>query len=78
MDKHIHNYTSNGLEMDISINLNKDKNDNLYQHLVKIEKLSPSTTSILHNKASSQRQWQAWEMNINCYINKDKGMQTQA
>ena len=59
MDKNIHNYTCNGREMDISINMKKDTNDNLYRHLVEIERLSPSTwastTSILNTKASSQR-----------------------
>ena len=46
-------------EMDISINMNKDKDDKLCRHLVEIEKPSPftwaSTTFILHTKESSQR-----------------------
>ena len=50
--------------MDISINMNRDTNDNLCRHLVEIEKLSPSTTSILHTKASSQRSRQAWEITL--------------
>ena len=81
MDTNIHNYTCNGQEMDISININRDTNDNLCPHLIEIEKLSPSrwtsTTSILHTKESSQRKWRASAMNINGSINKDKGMQTQ-
>ena len=73
MDKNIHNYTCNGLKMDISINVNRDTNDNVYRHLVEIEKLSPSTWAttflILHTKASLGNHTNG------CF--KDKGMQTQ-
>ena len=40
--------------MDISINMNIDKDENIFQHLVEIEKSIPSTTSILYTKESSQ------------------------
>ena len=44
--------------MDISVNVKRDTNDNLCQHLVKIENSVSSTwastTSILHIKESSQ------------------------
>ena len=66
MDKNIYNYTCNGQEIDISINMNRVKDAKLYRYLVKIEKLSlstwASTTSILHTKASSQRQRKYWEI----------------
>ena len=65
MDRNIDNYIWNGCEFDIYINTNTYTNDNLYQHLIEIEKLSPSTwastTSILHTKASSQRKRKYWE-----------------
>ena len=69
--------------MDISINLKtKIQCDNPCRQLVKTKKPSSSTwastTSILHNKARSQRQWRTWEMKINSFINKDQGMHTQA
>ena len=68
MDKNIHNYTSNGRELDISINMNIDKDDKLCWHLIEIEKVSPSTqastTSILHTKESSQRSRKDWELAI--------------
>ena len=74
MDYNIHNYTCNGQEMDIYINMNRDTNDNLCRHLIEIKKPSPSTwastTSILHTMES-----------LGNYTNgyfKDKGMQTQA
>ena len=71
-----------GREMNISINVKtKIQCDKLCQHFVEIKKPSPSTwastTSILHRKERSQRQWRACDMNTNGSINKDKGMQTQ-
>ena len=58
------------------------QSDNLCRQLVRTEKPSSSTqastTSILHSKERSQRQWRAWEINIKSSIKKDKGMQTQA
>ena len=83
MDTNIHNYTCNGQEMDISININRDTNDKLCRHLIKIEKPSPSTwastTSILHAMTSSQRQLTRVSLgNITNGFLEDKGMQTQA
>ena len=82
LDKYKQLHMKFGGEMDISINVKtKIQCDNLCQHLVETKKLSPSTwastTSILHSKVSSKRQWRAWEMNTNGSINKYKGMQTQ-
>ena len=71
-----------GHEMDILLMQKYRYNHNLYRKLIGTEKPSPSTwastTSILHSKAGSQRQYQGWEMSTNVSINKDKGMQTQA
>ena len=56
------------------------QSDNLCPQLVETEKQISSTwastTSILHRKEISQRQWRAWDINIKSFINKDKGMQT--
>ena len=55
-----------GREIDISINVNRDANDNLCRHLIEIKKRSPSTSastnSILHTMEISQRQWKSWEI----------------
>ena len=54
--------------MNFFINMNIDKDEKISQHLVEIEKLSPSTgvstTSILHTKESSQRSRKYWEVTL--------------
>ena len=71
-----------GWETYISINVKaKIECDNLCWHLIGTKKPSSSpwasTTSILHSKESSQRQWRSWATNTKGSINKDKGTQTQ-
>ena len=52
--------------MDISINMNRDKDEKIRRHLIEIEKLIPytwaSTTSILYTKERSQRSRKSWEI----------------